>query len=152
SASGVATKTGTPATTADPLRSLPLPNPAGLPSYGAVSIYSGSPTLQPGVYQSILAAGKPGVTVNVTMSPGLYIIEGGGLSISTGASLSGSGVTLFNAGSLYNGTTDGGTFGSIATSGSGTIALSAPSSGPYAGVVLFQSLANPRGLSLGGNT
>ncbi len=61
----------------------------------------------------------------MTLNPGVYIIEGGGLSVSGNASLTGNGVLIFNAGSSYNGTTDGGTFGSISLGGNGTINLSA---------------------------
>src|SRR5262249_22344840 len=82
---------------------------------------------------------------------GIYIIEGGGLTVSGNGSLTGNGVFLFNAGSSYNGTTDGGTEGAITLGGNGTIELSGPSSGPYAGVVIFQSRRNTRPLSLGGN-
>jgi hypothetical protein len=142
------TKTGTPPTTVDPFGNLPLPSVSGLTNYGAVSVSGTSTqTLNPGIYTSIQISGK----ASVTLTPGTYIIEGGGLSVSGNGSLSGSGVTIFNAGSQYNGTTDGGTFGSISIGTKGSITLSAPTTGAYAGVVIFQSRANSKALALGGS-
>ena len=68
--------------------------------------------MSPGIYTSIQVSGNARVTLSNSGS-GIYIIEGGGLSVSGNASLRGNGVLIFNAGSSYNGTTDGGTFGSI---------------------------------------
>jgi hypothetical protein len=63
-------------------------------------------------------------------------------------------VTIFNASSLYNYTTGtvtaGGTYGGITLSGGGTFALTAPTSGPYAGILIYQSRDNTRALSLSG--
>jgi hypothetical protein len=64
------------------------------------------------------------------------------------ASISGSGVMIYNAGSNYPGS--GGNFGGITVSGTGTFNLSAPTSGPYAGIVIFQSRQNTRALSFSG--
>jgi CSLREA domain-containing protein len=148
SGSASCTATGTPGSTNDPLGGLPLPSVSGLTNYGAVSVSgNNTQTLSPGIYTSIQISGKASVTLN----PGTYIIEGGGLSVSGSGNLSGSGVTIFNAGSQYNGTTDGGTFGSISIGGQGTITLSAPTSGVYAGVTIFQSRANSKALALGGS-
>ena len=49
----------------------------------------------------------------------LYIIEGGGFTVSGNASITGSGVMIFNAGSNYPST--GGTYGSISLSGNGNL-------------------------------
>ena len=91
-------------------------------------------TLNPGIYTSIQISGQ----ASVTMKAGVYVIKGGGLSVSGQANLTGVGVLIFNAGSGYNGTTDGGTFGSISLGGNGTINLSAAGSGPFAGILVFQ--------------
>jgi CSLREA domain-containing protein len=150
SGNAAVTKTGTPLTTVDPLGTLPLPGLTGLTNYGAVSVAGQTLlTLSSGIYSSIQISGRASVTLN----PGWYIILGGGLSVAGNGSLSGSGVIIFNAGSSYNGTSDGGTFGSISIGGNGTINLSAPTSGPYAGVAIFQSRANSRAMAIsGGNT
>jgi hypothetical protein len=148
SGNAAVTKTGTPGSTTDPLASLPLPSVTGLADYGAVSVSGhNSTTLSPGIYTSIQVSGN----ASATLSAGTYIIEGGGLNVSGNASLTGSGVLIFNAGSNYNGTTDGGSYGGIQLGGNGTIKLSGPTSGPYTGVVIFQSRTNTRPLSLSGN-
>jgi hypothetical protein len=142
------TKTGTPLATTDPLASLPLPSLTGLPNYGAVSVAGNAMRmLSSGIYTSIQVSGN----AVVTMNPGTYVILGGGLTVSGKGSLSGIGVLVFNAGSGYNGTSDGGTFGSISLGGSGTITLSPPTSGPYAGIVLFQSRSSTRAIAVSGN-
>ncbi len=149
SGSASVTKTGTPPFTDDPLAYMPLPSVAGLTSYGAVSVNGNtSRTLSPGIYTSIQVSGN----ASVTMNAGVYIIEGGGLSVSGNGNLTGHGVLIFNGGSSYNGTTDGGTFGSISLGGNGTIDLSAGSTGPYASVLVFQSRSNNHALTLSGNS
>jgi hypothetical protein len=45
----------------------------------------------------------------------------------------------------------GGTFGGITLSGNGVFNLTPATSGPYAGVVLFQNRGNTRAISLSGN-
>ncbi len=150
--SGNATLSPTPVTgissIADPLASLSLPSLAGLTSYGAVSgAGNSSVTLSPGIYTSIQMSGN----AIVTMSPGTYIIKGGGFSVSGNARVSGSGVFIFNAGSTYNGTTDGGSLGAITLSGNGTISLTPPTSGTYNGILIFQARDNTKALTLSGN-
>ena len=134
------------ATLADPLSGLPLPSTSGLTNFGSESLSgNSSATINPGIYSQISASGNAKLTLN----SGLYIIEGGGFSISGNASVTGSGVTIFNAGSKYP--TTGGTYGSISLSGNGTITLSPPTTGTYAGVVIFQPADNTKALSVSGN-
>ena len=87
--------------------------------------------LDPGVYCG-------GITISgsdstITFNPGNYIIKGGGMNFAASNNdISGSGVMFFN-------TDQAGTFGDIQFSGSGSnIDLSAPTSGPYAGVLFYQ--------------
>jgi hypothetical protein len=129
----------------DPLAGLPVP-PSNLPSRGSVNLSKGSLTIQPGIYTQIAASGKGTV---LTLSPGVYVITGGGLSISNSASVSGTGVTIYNAGSSFP--SAGGTFGAVSLSGSGAISLTAATSGTYAGVLLFQSRDNALDVSLTSN-
>ena len=91
-----------------PAAGLPLPITSGLTSYGT-EILNGnsSATIQPGIYKQITVSGY----AELTLSSGIYIIEGGGFSVSGNANVSGSGVTIFNAGSKYPIT--GGTYGNI---------------------------------------
>ena len=127
---------------ADPLAGLPSPS-AGT-SLGAVNLTKGSLTIGPGTYSQIKVSGK----ASLTLLPGVYVITGGGFAVSGHASVSGSGVMIYNAGSSYP--SPGGEFGGIALGGDGTIQLSPAATGPYAGVVIFQSRQNTRALSVNG--
>jgi hypothetical protein len=129
----------------DPLAALTGPNPTGLTNYGSISLNKGSLTINPGIYSQI----KVSNSANLTLNPGIYIIEGGGLTVTGGASIGGSGVMIYNAGSNYPGS--GGKFSGITLSSTGTITLSAPASGPYAGVLIFQSHENTLALSFSGS-
>ena len=119
---------------------------SGLTNYGR-EILSGnsSATIQPGIYKQITVSGY----AELTLSSGIYIIEGGGFSVSGNASVSGSGVTIFNAGSQYP--IAGGTYGNITLSGNGSYNLSPPTSGTYTGIVIFQPKDNTNALSFSGN-
>ncbi|MCZ4094249.1 pilus assembly protein TadG-related protein [Sinorhizobium psoraleae] len=64
----------------------------------------------------------------ITLKPGLYIIDGGDFTVTAGAKLSGEGVTLF----FTNGA-------AAKLLGNGDIDLSAPTSGPFAGLLFFGS-------------
>ncbi len=152
SGNAVATKTGTPGATNDPLASLTAPGVTGTPVAIRLSGHD-SLTLNPGLYSQIQISGQ----ASLTLTPGIYVIAGGGLAVSGQGSVTGTGVTIYNAGSgyAYNPSTgvvsDGGTFGSISLGGNGTFTLSAPASGPYTNVAIFQSRTNSRPLSLSGN-
>jgi parallel beta-helix repeat protein len=120
--------------------------PTGGTSQGSVNLSGNSSrTINPGVYSQIKVSGNG----NLTMNPGVYVIAGGGFSVTGNASVSGNGVLIYNAGSNYPNAS--GNFGGITLSGNGTINLSAPSTGPYAGIVIFQSRDNTRAISLSGN-
>ncbi|WP_165219276.1 PKD domain-containing protein [Aquisphaera insulae] len=131
---------------ADPLAGLPVPSATGLATKAAVNVAANSVvTISPGIYPSITVAGSG----KLTMQAGTYVITGGGFSVSGAGSVTGSGVFIYNAGSNYNGGS-GSTFGSFALGGSGTINLTPPTSGTYAGVSIFQSRDNTRPMSLSG--
>jgi hypothetical protein len=155
----------------DPLAGLPMPAlPSNPTNYGSKSIGgSTTTTLQPGLYTQISVSGA----ANVALAAGTYVIqggglsaagsatisigsgtsiilEGGGLSVSGAAAISGSSVTIFNFGTAYNGTTDGGSFGPITLSGSGSVSLTAPASGTYAGILIFQARDNSKTLTFSG--
>ncbi len=156
---------------ADPLAGLAMPAiPAGLTNYGSKSVSgSSSATLQPGIYSQISVSGAAKATLaagtyviqgggltasgsgTVSIAAGTSIIlEGGGLSVSGAAAVSGTGVTIFNFGTAYNGTTDGGTFGPITLSGSGSVSLTPTTSGTYAGILIFQGRDNTKALTFSG--
>jgi hypothetical protein len=113
--------------TPDPLASLPAPDPSLLPLQSTKTLNLNSDTtLQPGVYTGgIGIAGG-----NITLEPGIYYMDQGGFSVSNG-SVTGSGVMIYNnpqPGSGQKVSITGGTFN-----------LSAPTSGTYQGMVIFQS-------------
>jgi hypothetical protein len=113
--------------TPDPLANLPVPDPSLLPNQSTKTLNINSDTtLQPGVYTG--GIGISGGTI--TMQPGIYYMDQGGFSVSNG-SVNGSGVMI------YNNCTPGS--GQKVTITGGTFNLSAPTSGTYQGMVIFQA-------------
>jgi len=114
----------------------PRPDPfatLAAPSYSACDftnfkVNGGSATLTSGVYCG-------GITINnatVAFGPGLYVLNGGGLTISGGSSsANGQAVTFYNTSSGY-------AYKPITMSGGGSVSFSAPTSGPMNGVLFFQ--------------
>jgi hypothetical protein len=104
---------------ADPFAGLPQPPVSGacltLPSTNAAA------TLSPGRY-----CGGGNLRGVKTFLPGVYVMDGGTFRMNATADVSGSGVTFFMT---NDATTD--------WNGSATINLSAPTSGPYAGVLFY---------------
>jgi titin len=136
----------TGASVPDPLAGLASPSTGSLTNYGSLSLAgSSSLTICQGIYSQIKVSGN----ASLTMNSGIYIIEGGGFTVTGNASVAGSGVMIYNAGSNYP--SSGGTFGGLTFSGNGTFNLSAPTSGTYAGILIFQSRQNTRALSFSGN-
>jgi Matrixin len=133
---------------ADPLTFLSGPSTAGLTNYGSASYSSGAHTLQPGIYSQISVSG----TATVTLSGGMYIIEGGGVTVTDKASITGAGVTIYNTGSNYP--NSGGSYGGITLSGSGSFNVTpavTAAGGAYPGIVIYQSRSNTRAVALSGN-
>ncbi len=133
---------------ADPLLNLPAPSAStyGLTFQGSVNVSgSSSLTISPGIYSQISVSRSGRLTLN----PGIYVIAGGGLSVTGSASVSGSGVLIYNAGSNYLGS--GNSFGVVNLSGGGSISLTPPTSGPYAGILIFQSRDNTNTVALSGS-
>ena len=126
---------------ADPLAGLAVP--AAGTSLGSVNLGGSSTlTINPGVYTSISVSGA----AVLTMNPGVYEIAGGGVTFTTGAVVKGSGVTIYNAGASFP--SAGEKFGAITFSGSASVQLTAPTTGPYAGILIFQSRDNTQTISL----
>ena len=147
--SGSATFSPAPVTgvkaVADPLAGLGGPSATGMTNFGAVSISSGSQMLNQGVYSSITISG----TASVKLNAGIYIIEGGGLTVSGSASLSGTGVLIYNTGTKYP--SSGGSYGAITLSSNGAIKLTGPATGVYAGIVIDQDPNDTHALTFSGN-
>lgn len=103
-----------------------------LPDYGDCDhvneSYEDYATLEPGVYCGGLKLGKFLKRADITMAPGLYVIRDGAFSTTGFTTITGSGVTIFLTGadavlSIMPGT---------------TLNLTAPTSGPLQGVLVFQ--------------
>ena len=100
---------------ADPFSDLTAPTP----SNGCQNTKKA--TLSPGTYCSGLS-----LSGNVTLSPGVYYVEGGDFKINANAAVVGSGVTIYLAGSAR-----------VSMNGNASVNLSAPTSGSYSGVLFF---------------
>lgn len=120
----------------DPFAGLAAPPSAtqSSPDYTNLTVNgSGTTTLLPGVYR-----GGLNVKSAVTLSPGTYILQGGGLTCGAGCNISGTGVTFYNT--CTSGFCGGGHSGydPISIDGQGTVNLSAPTSGDLSGILFFQ--------------
>lgn len=72
----------------------------------------------------------------VTLDPGVYIINGGDLNLGSQANMSGSGVTFILTSSTA--ASNPGGIANVSINGSATINISAPTTGTYAGVLIYQ--------------
>lgn len=112
----------------DPLAGVPLPTFSGCDFTNFEFSGPSSIFLSPGVYCGGITIGGG----NTTFLPGLYVLNGGGFSVSSAAVVNGTGVTFFNtehAGSIY---------GSFDFRRQTRGKLSAPISGPWAGILMIQ--------------
>jgi Flp pilus assembly protein TadG len=112
----------------DPYRNLPDPNITVNGSNNNVSTNQ-TRTLSPGTYSSMDIQGT------AVLQPGTYFITGN-MRIGSQARVSGAGVTLvFTA---RNAASNTGNIATIDINGGATINLSAPSTGTYAGILMYQ--------------
>jgi hypothetical protein len=123
---------------ADPLAPLPALSPPSQ-TYSVVN-YSGSAalSLNPGTYVGGIHISGSGP---VTLLPGIYYMQGGGFSISGTSTVTGTGVMIYNAPAL---STD-----AISVS-QGTLNLTAPNSGTYQGIAIFQDRSSTVAVSVSG--
>jgi putative Flp pilus-assembly TadE/G-like protein len=124
----------------DPLSGLPVP--ASAPYTCDYYNYSagGAQTLSPGVYCGGINVGS---NRTYTLTTGTYILVGGGLSTqSANSTLIGNGVTIYNT---FGATTNHGTltYSPISLSGSSSVTLTAPNTGTYAGILIFEDRNAP---------
>ncbi len=71
---------------------------------------------------------------SVTLSPGVYVVEGGDFKANANANISGDGVIIYLAGSS-----------GVSMNGTASVKLSAPTSGTYSGVLFYGDRANLAG-------
>jgi hypothetical protein len=140
-------QSGTPSVP-DFLANVPAPDISGVSvqSSHLLTIKSGSVQLSPGIYQGGIQISGSAV---VTMAAGMYVFENGGLSLEGNSSLSGSGVLLYHVNTSPIATSQAGMCDSdnnqygpsgidqFVFSGTGSVSLSAASSGAYQGIVFF---------------
>jgi hypothetical protein len=91
----------------------------------------GPTTLSPGVYCSGIDVQTQAI---VTFSSGLYVIKDGTLTVSSGSTVTGNGITFYFTGTKTR----------LSVISSATVNLTAPTSGTYEGFVFIQDpLSNP---------
>jgi len=124
----------------DPLAFLPVPTGGTIigKSHTSYDMNNKPPnnTLSAGIYCGGLTVGNTnGVTF--TMSPGTYVMAGGGLTINSLGIVSGSGVTVYNTSSTGWGCSGSSSYTPITISGQANVTMSAPTTGALADIVLF---------------
>jgi hypothetical protein len=107
--------------TPDPLSALPAPSSAGLPAQS----FTGQSVLNPGIY-----SGGITTSTSITLNPGIYYLQNGGLTIKGNATVDGSSGVL-----IYVSPGAGGT--AVSTGGTGTLLLNPIATGDYRGISIF---------------
>lgn len=108
----------------DPLRNLSPPDMSTLTLRSSKRLETGAGTLQPGIYRGGI---KFSSDRDLTLNPGIYYLDGGGLTIGGNGSIHAHGVMIYNAPG-----------GLIDVSSNGTLDITPMTSGDYEGIVLFQ--------------
>ena len=114
---------------ADPYKDLVMPTVSG----GCQNQGNGA-TLNSGQYCSLT------FKKNTNLNPGVYIINGGTLTMNAGTTVTGSGVTFY----LVNGA-------SVSMNGNSDVQLSAPTTGTYAGFLFISDRSNTGSISINGD-
>lgn len=126
----------------DPLAYLPVPDPSLLTtrSTSLLSISGQTVELQPGLYIGGISLGS---SAKVTLAPGLYYLQGGGLAVASGATLAGSEVTFY-----VSGTTD-----TVSIQGGASVSVTPPEDGELVGMTFFLNRSNATAMTItgGGN-
>ncbi|MFE1597637.1 hypothetical protein [Methylobacterium sp. ID0610] len=123
------------AAVADPYAGLAVPRFSGCDQTTAYALKGGTARISPGVYCGGIAVSSGGTLILDPGSTGLYIINGGDLTVSSGT-LNASGVSI-----VLTSTT--GNWGKVTVSGNGRLNLSANPSGPLQGVAIYADRAAP---------
>ncbi|MDA1329788.1 MAG: hypothetical protein DWG76_00630 [Chloroflexi bacterium] len=123
---------GVPAIT-DPLAEVPEPTKPGGACIDFNHGSNSNVTINPGKYCKITVTSNG----NVTMNPGVYYVEQE-VAVTGGGDLSGSGVMIYMESK------------EIKLTGNGDLNISAPTSGTYAGMVIFMGRANNTSIELTG--
>jgi Flp pilus assembly protein TadG len=135
--SGITTSQGTfvgISPIADPYADVVMPTPGGC-DYNNKT-YKTTVTITPGVYCNGIQLNAGAV---VTMTPGIYFIDRGSLQMAGGSTLQGTGVTIIFTSSTGNNYAD------ATINGGATLAITAPTTGPTAGLAIFGDRNMPTG-------
>ena len=124
----------------DPFAGLARPSVNGLNTYTPSCFV----TNQPGIYTAPF-----NTNCDYKLAPGVFILAGGGISLAGNSSLTGTGVMLYLTNASYPVT--GGACATLAINGNNGTQLSPPTSGPYAGLGIWQDVACSGAMSIGGN-
>jgi len=111
---------------ADPYANVPMPA-VGACDYNNKT-YKTTVTIDPGVYCNGIQLNAGAV---VTMNPGVYFIDRGSLQMAGGSTLQGTGVTI-----IFTSST-GSNYADATINGGATLAITAPTTGPTAGLAFF---------------
>jgi hypothetical protein len=117
---------------ADPYANVVMPTP-GSCDYNNKT-YKTTVTIDPGVYCNGIQLNAGAI---VTMNPGVYFIDRGSLQMAGGSTLQGTGVTIIFTSSTGNNYAD------ATINGGATLAITAPATGPLAGIAIFGDRAMP---------
>ena len=113
----------------DPYAGLPQPSISGC-DFNNITLTTGTATLDPGVFCGGIAISD---TASISFSPGTYVLKNGPLSITTSGTVIGSEVTFYFTGLQSI----------LKLTSSAAVDLSAPKTGPYAGLVFVQNSGSP---------
>jgi hypothetical protein len=108
----------------DPYAGLPTPNISSSSNNGNVQPNQ-TKTLSPGNYSGMDLKG------NVTLNPGVYYVDGSSFSVNSGA-----GVTIILTSKTA--ASDPASIAQLNLNGNATLNLTAPTTGPYAGILFYQ--------------
>jgi Flp pilus assembly protein TadG len=134
---------------ADPYSGVTMPTTSGTGTCLSSNYSSGGTKYQlsPGVYCGGLNIGNG---ASATLSPGVYIVQGGKFSLQGGTTVTGTGVTIVLTGSGNN-------YATVNIANNATLNLTAPTTGTTAGLAIFQdpnapSTGNKTSNAFGGGT
>jgi hypothetical protein len=129
----------------DPLAKFPIPDTSTMQerSAGKMTINSLLPTiLQPGIYRGGIEV--RGISI-VTMLPGIYVMDGGGFTVTNLSTVAGVDTMIYNTSITQPA-------GPITINSTGAVAILAPFSGTYQGFSIFQDRNVSTPVTLAGNS
>lgn len=115
-------------TVPDPYDNLVVPTSPAACTFNNFSTSANNTTLTPGRYCNGLRLTNAN---NTTFAPGIYIIDGGEFRTTGSSSMQGNGVTFVLTGSGAN-------YATVTFAGGTDMQFTAPTTGPYAGILFFQ--------------